>query len=451
VIYTICNQSINEETIFEMIKSIVLYALSHVIEGSVAYYFFDKTLGKHNRRWSIFYYCLAYFLLFGLMFLNKLIINVLAFLIINMVLSRVTHDSLWKQSAYYSFFLTAIMILTEIITAALLGALPFVKNGVIQYNSIVLVSFIVSKILFLVSSTMIGLIQERKKHNCAYKVPGYLVAIIFLICTVAGTISIVMLSIDIPDYIEYLLFSVCIMIIILVIFVFWLQEYIQRNQENLYIAQMVIQQDADSKKYYETLKSNDIDRDIMIHDIKNHVLVTKCLIDKGKNEEAAVYLEQLMRMPALSKGSCNTTSDKLNVILNKYVSVCEQKNISFSVDCSSDFIDFMKISDMTQLYCNLLDNAVEAAGKCDSPFISLVLRYSEANDITKISVANSSNAVDFDEAGMPISKKGDTNRHGFGLVSIARIVSKYNGDADYYYEAEKQIFHSVIILRGKVN
>lgn len=39
-------------------------------------------------------------------------------------------------------------------------------------------------------------------------------------------------------------------------------------------------------------------------------------------------------------------------------------------------------------------------------------------------------------------------RHGFGLKSIRRIIKKYNGDIEMYYNDVTCTFHTIIMLKG---
>ena len=48
-----------------------------------------------------------------------------------------------------------------------------------------------------------------------------------------------------------------------------------------------------------------------------------------------------------------------------------------------------------------------------------------------------------------MTSKKDKEKHGYGQKSIVRIVNKYNGHADNYYDEETKLFDWVIVLRKK--
>ncbi len=51
----------------------------------------------------------------------------------------------------------------------------------------------------------------------------------------------------------------------------------------------------------------------------------------------------------------------LNAILSRYQRQCKEKGIDFHADIRSNAFVHLHQNDLTSLFCNLLDNAVEAA------------------------------------------------------------------------------------------
>ncbi len=109
----------------------------------------------------------------------------------------------------------------------------------------------------------------------------------------------------------------------------------------------------------------------------------------------------------------------------------------------------MEDNDITALFCNLLDNAVEAAEKISEGCIQLHITRQASTPFTFISVINSCRVSPFSKDGRLPSSKKDSLRHGYGLRSITRIVEKYCGDIQMYYDAENTSFHTIIMLRNQ--
>jgi sensor histidine kinase YesM len=95
-----------------------------------------------------------------------------------------------------------------------------------------------------------------------------------------------------------------------------------------------------------------------------------------------------------------------------------------------------------------LDNAVESAENITDSFIELIVQRKENSPFIIIVVINScQNAPMYEQNGLPVSHKQNKNRHGFGLKSIRKIVSKYNGDLQMYYDNSLGTFHTIITLK----
>ena len=91
----------------------------------------------------------------------------------------------------------------------------------------------------------------------------------------------------------------------------------------------------------------------------------------------------------------------------------------------------MSVADICSLFGNILENAVEACEHVSDPqkrVVSLNVR----NVAGQISVSEDNyfaGELRF-SGGMPLSSKGDPDRHGFGVKSIKMIVEKYGGTMD---------------------
>ena len=109
---------------------------------------------------------------------------------------------------------------------------------------------------------------------------------------------------------------------------------------------------------------------------------------------------------------------------------------------------FVKENDLTALFCNLLDNAVESASKQDNSFIELSVIYKPQPNLTVITMKNSCRKNPFNNLDRKlISTKSNSAGHGFGIKSMKRIVKKYNGDMEIYYDEEEKVFHTIITLK----
>lgn len=108
----------------------------------------------------------------------------------------------------------------------------------------------------------------------------------------------------------------------------------------------------------------------------------------------------------------------------------------------------MADDDLTTLFCNLLDNATEATEKIPEAYIDLSVTCKKEKPVTIISVVNSCNKNPFSEkTGRLVSHKNNNMYHGYGIKSIQKIIKKYNGKLQIYYDEKNKAFHSIILLK----
>ena len=125
------------------------------------------------------------------------------------------------------------------------------------------------------------------------------------------------------------------------------------------------------------------------------------------------------------------------------------EKIAFHIDIRSKCIDFVSYDDLSILFGNLIDNAVESAEKMAvNPFIELSVFCRENTNMTIITLIDSCRVNPIDKNGNLLpTKKPNPQFHGFGMRSIENIVKKYNGEMTFYFDDPTKTFHTIIMLR----
>lgn len=187
---------------------------------------------------------------------------------------------------------------------------------------------------------------------------------------------------------------------------------------------------------------------------------------KGHQEEQIIsYIEQLVQSSDLKSPAQFCGHAQLNLILSRYKHACDEKNIHFYTDIRSGSTNFIEDADLTSLFCNLLDNALQAAGHAATsstkepsehypePHIEVTAtnRRDSTLSVSFITVVNSCKTNPFTTTGKLTTTKQDSQEHGFGIKSIRKIVKKYNGNIKMYYEESTQTFHTVLSLTFRYN
>ena len=182
--------------------------------------------------------------------------------------------------------------------------------------------------------------------------------------------------------------------------------------------------------YYKKIIDNYSNIRKFKHDIKGHLAVVNELINSKNYDEANVYIGN-MSEAITGKDIYNTNNIYISSILNSFDQSFIDNKIEF--DLSYYIISDLKMNsmDICSLFYNLILNAVEANLKIeDKRFIKLYIANIKNNVLIKIV-----NPVD-ENFNLDIIKenkttKEDKENHGFGLITINNIISKYNGNIDY--------------------
>ncbi len=184
---------------------------------------------------------------------------------------------------------------------------------------------------------------------------------------------------------------------------------------------------------------------ILIHDIKKHLQSIAMLNEQKEYAKISAYIRQLVLSPNLNESSRLCDHKMLNSILCRYMQQCTNSHITFHADIRSGTMDFITDNDLTSLFCNLLDNAATAANNIPDSFIEINTSKREKTPFVVITVINSCRKNPF--LCTDRQRNANKNGHGFGLKSIRKVVSKYHGNMQMYYNDDVLTFHTIITLR----
>lgn len=179
------------------------------------------------------------------------------------------------------------------------------------------------------------------------------------------------------------------------------------------------------------------------HDYHNHIQVLKANICLEQYEQAEEYLDKLEADLTTVDTVLKTGNVMVDAILNSKLSLLQEKKIA--VDATAIVPENINISgiDLSVLIGNLLDNAMEACMKIPEEKERFIRIYI---DIVKkqlyISVTNTMEGRAKRIGGNFRSTK--QGNHGFGLLRIDSIVSKYNGYLNR--QTEEGLFATEVML-----
>lgn len=161
------------------------------------------------------------------------------------------------------------------------------------------------------------------------------------------------------------------------------------------------------------------------HDLKHQIEVIRAEENLGRKHS---YLEELEEALQGYATLSRTGNSVLDVILTTKQAICLERGIELTCVADGRLIDFMSVMDISTIFGNALDNAIEATGAVpdrDRRLIRMAV-YAQG-DLVLVAVENFFGGrlrVQGDEI---LTTKADRTRHGYGLKSIKRIAEIYGG------------------------
>jgi len=235
---------------------------------------------------------------------------------------------------------------------------------------------------------------------------------------------------------------VSILLLFADIVVFIIYERAQKNLDELYDLKAINFQQELDKKYFEVIEQSNDEIKHFSHDIKNHLLQIRYIDDI---EETHKYLDRLITDVEKISYVGISENKMLNLIVSKYISICEKKGIKFTPSVKLANLSYINDVDLSTLLNNLLDNSVDAAEKSANSEIELYV-FSKNSRYDGVIIRNTCVNPPESVGGRLITSKKEKAYHGLGLNIVKKIVKKYDALYDWKYDDNKHIFETDIAI-----
>lgn len=215
----------------------------------------------------------------------------------------------------------------------------------------------------------------------------------------------------------------------------YLASYICNSIQTAYYAEELEQRQA---YYQERMKEEERVRSIY-HDMKNHLLVLQA---QAKNSgEVCASVKKLQDQMQEYENYYHTGNEFLDIIIRDKARIAQEKQIDFVTEIAFDEGNFIESLDISTIFGNALDNAMEASEKLPKAERLVSIRANRIRDMLVILVEN--NAAPAAAVSGRTSKK-DAFWHGFGLPNMEQAVERYGGQCSIKAENGKFLLKIVI-------
>ena len=430
----------------------VCYFFTFLIEAVILWLYSSNLFTARRKPWIQFAMLfIFYFTMFSVSLLEYIWLNMALYLVMNFIFLLAQYDLKWYSALFHSAVLAAVMGMCELTVYSTIERFsPHFYTEPRQFQNMI-IFIIFSKMIFLtIVYILIHLLKGKQTQNQQHDKSVLLlifipVTSVFIMLTLVSVSDSFLLSPLLKGMVTLSAFFLLISNLL----VFGINQYnLKKNMEFTQI-QLLLQKESNSTEYYEMLRLQNENQRILIHDIKKHLHSIDMLNQQKESDKIDTYLHQLICSSDLKESVRLCEHEMLNSILCRYMQQCTDSHIAFHADIRSGTTDFIADNDLTSLFCNLLDNAVKATKDIPESFIEISTGKKEKTPFTVLTVINSCRTNPFTTRGNdnPAISIPHSHKHGFGLKSIRKIVAKYNGNMQIYYNSDTLTFHAIITLK----
>lgn len=170
---------------------------------------------------------------------------------------------------------------------------------------------------------------------------------------------------------------------------------------------------------------------IIRHDMRHNVGVVIACLDKSDVEKAKSYLHLYADSFDASPWNAYCENEILNAVFRIHARRCQQDSVEFTVNASvPETLPYSEV-EIGTLFGNLVENACEAAKKCEKPFVHVKIE--EKGGKLLLEIKNSVSGRVVFENGLPVTTK---TGGGIGTGSARRIVERYGGMLSWKQDGE---------------
>ena len=266
------------------------------------------------------------------------------------------------------------------------------------------------------------------------------------ICLVMPLISLAMMIsfLTLSDYYAswngYLLVLVNVLLLLFLnIFVVYFYITAARSNEAEKKSRLYRQKEVLVYQHYQKLEESYRQSRKIVHDVKNHIQALGKLYEEGQTEEAEKYKEEVFHLLNQNNHAWYTENRMLNIILNEKLCHENLRDARLELDIEENCLDRIQEIDITTIFANLLDNAIEAMGRDKEPeekYLKILAK--REKEFLMIQVENS-------KSRHPEKWEG---HQGLGLENVREAIKPYEGNCTITDEEKR--FQAVILIPNTV-
>jgi len=411
---------------------------SCIVSAYIFFDFLEALYGRIYTKKAIYYIAFIIYIVisFVVSIFKVPIANVLCTTAIIGSIIRFLYDTKKKNIIFSYITLLFYIIITDTIISLLFSLLALSNTYITTDDPMIyLISGIAnSLILICTHNLIIQFIQKRPLNKISIELNGFMIFLLIF------EILIISYLLSLNFYITPIVL-ICVGFSIIDIGIFHLYRLISKTAFLEKQTQLLKQQENMTIKYCEELQVRYNDTQKLLHDVKRHIQVINNLgVYDDSLKEA--YSNNLIKSIDEAEQQFQCSNKIVNAIIWDKIQRCHQLNITFNIDMQDIEFDFMSDLEITTLFANLLDNAIEACVLSEDTEREINLRIHKFKDYIVLKLKNTLGEKPVNKSGSLASTK--PGHKGLGMLILEDLINKYSGNLNYDYSESH--FETNIIL-----
>jgi hypothetical protein len=390
-----------------------------------------------NRKVEFISYALYYFIFTSLyLFLNIPIVTLISNIVLLFIVSF-NYKTSPRRRILAIALIYIILISIESIVALIFGFLDFsILSQNSEFTSIAGMTTV--KILLYITALSIGNYKNIKdKSNILY---SYWFAIFFIPLM---SLFIILSIIEMATYNVYRIIFIIVNLLFINFFVFYLYDNISTQQKEKFEKLLISNQNTYYTKQLNLMKSSLESVRSFRHDMRNHLILLKSLVENNEYNEASKVISQITGAIDVKNEYAQSGNITVDSILNFKLQEAINKGISVSLELNIPERLNITPFDMSVILGNLLDNAINASSKLEKDKrLDLKIDYKRGRLF--INLSNTYTGILNYKGEKLTTSNRDKEAHGIGIKNINAVLDKYDGVMEI--EHNENIFTTIILL-----
>lgn len=223
-------------------------------------------------------------------------------------------------------------------------------------------------------------------------------------------------------------------LLILSVLIYNIQQFFSQYYQQQRESDLLHLQNRLAKESWEEVKSHLLQVGSLKHEIVRHFAALQTFLKDGRHEQAQNYLDQCVGQAAAVAEVAHHDHFLVNAVVRKLAQKAAELNVKLELNLKPCRIG-VSDPDLYSLLNNILENALEACEAMPEDSKRMIrLTLARKEPYLYITCVNSKggNIICGDEELK--TTKPDPSEHGFGLWTVKRIVTRYDGIMDVEYD-----------------